>query len=258
MEHISKETEKNPIQVADRLFQALELLARSGPAGLMELSSALSLNKSTAHRVLNSLIYMGYVKQNQDTSKYSLTFKIWDLANQLLMQNDIVEIARPHLKELVSKCEETVHLVQADGTKAVYIDKVESYSNSVRMVSKVGKSIPLYCSGVGKALLAEMEPDMVKEIWDKSEIKPLTAHTITDFETLQERLQQVRASGYALDDEENELGVRCIAACIKDYKGKPKYAFSISAPLTRMSDERIAQLAKAVLDTQKKLEAEWN
>lgn len=258
MEHKSDTLEKNPIQVADRLFHTLEVLAETGPTGLMELSSILSLNKSTVHRILNSLIYMGYVKQNAETSKYSLTYKIWDLANQLLTQNDIVDIARPHLKELVGKCGETVHLVQVDGLKAVYIDKVESYTNSVRMVSKVGKSIPLYCSGVGKALLAEMNSADVREIWDKSDIKTLTPHTITTFEVLQKRLAQVRTQGYALDDEENELGVRCIAACIKDYKGKPKYAFSISAPVGRMSDERIAELAKDVLNTQKKLEAEWN
>lgn len=258
MEHKSEVPEKNPIQVADRLFRTLEVLAEAGPTGLMELSSALSLNKSTVHRILNSLICMGYVKQNPETSKYSLTFKIWDLANQLLTQNDIADITRPHLKELVAKCGETVHLVQIDGLDAVYIDKVESQSNSVRMVSKVGKRIPLYCSGVGKALLAEMDPKDVKAIWDESEIYKLTPHTITSFTELQKHLKQVHVQGYSLDDEENELGVRCIAACIKDYNGKPEYAFSISAPAGRMSDERIASFAKDVLETQKKLEAEWN
>lgn len=258
MEHKTETLEKNPIQVADRLFQTIEVLAESGPTGLMDLAGRLELNKSTVHRILNSLIYMGYVKQNAETSKYSLTFKIWDLANQLLTQNDILDSARPHLKELVAKCGETVHLVQIDGLKAVYIDKVESQMNSVRMVSKVGKSIPLYCSGVGKALLAQMDPTDTKAIWDSSDIVAFTPHTITSFKELQESLEQVRKQGYALDDEENELGVRCIAACIKDYKGKPKYAFSISAPTGRMSDERIAELAKDVLDTRKKLEAEWN
>lgn len=258
MESRSESLEKNPIQVADRLFQTMEVLAESGPTGLMELASTLSLNKSTAHRILNSLIYMGYVKQNPDTSKYSLTFKIWDLANQLLTQNNIVDLARPHLKELVAQCGETVHLVQIDGLNAVYIDKVESYSNSVRMVSKVGKSIPLYCSGVGKALLAEMSSEEVKTIWDNSQIEELTPHTITSYDELQQRLKLVRKQGYALDDEENELGVRCIAACIKDYKGTPKYAFSISAPANRMTDDKIKELAKEVLLAQKKLEAEWN
>ncbi len=250
--------DKNPIQVADRLFQTLETLASTGPIGLMELSSLLSLNKSTMHRILNSLIYMGYVKQNPENAKYNLTFKIWDLANQVLTKIDIVDLARPHLKELVKKCDETVHLVQIDGLNAIYIDKVESYSNSVRMVSKVGKSIPLYCSGVGKAMLAQMSEAQVKKIWDKSDIVALTPHTITDYKEFTKRLDTVRKLGYALDDEENELGVRCIATCIRDYKGTPKYAFSISAPTSRMDDTRIKELSELVLDTQKKLESEWN
>ena len=251
-------TDKNPIQVADRIFAVIEELSFGGPMGLMDLSNALSLNKSTVHRILNSLIYMGYVKQDAATTKYSLSFKIWEIANQMLSQLDIVDIARPHLKDLVKQTGETVHLVQIDGINAIYIDKVESYNNSVRLVSKVGKSIPLYCSGVGKALLASMGESEVQRIWNASTIKPLTPDTITDYTQFLLKLEECRTRGYALDDEENELGVRCIAACIRDYKGKPKYAFSISAPAGRMTDERIAELAKSVLDTKSKLEAEWN
>lgn len=256
--NIETTIEKNPIQVADRLFLTIETLAESGPAGLMELSNQMDLNKSTVHRILNSLIYMGYVKQDSATSKYSLSFKIWEVATQLLTHIDLVDIARPHLKELVQKTGETVHLVQIDGLKAVYIDKVESYNNSVRLVSKVGKSIPLYCSGVGKALMAEMSAEEIADIWKKSNIRQLTPHTIIDYNALLPKLEDVKVNGYALDDEENELGVRCIASCIKDYKGKPKYAFSISAPVTRMSDERIRELAKDILHTKTLLEAEWN
>lgn len=257
-EKLPKEIDKNPIQVADRLFEAMEYLGEHGSSGLMELSEALKLNKSTAHRILNSLIYMGYAKQDPATAKYSLTFKVWDLANQLLTHIDIVDLARPHLKELVKQAGETVHLVQRDGIKAVYIDKVESYQNSVRLVSKVGKSIPLYCSGVGKALMAEMDLSEVTMIWEKSKIQKLTPHTITDFEQLLKVLDQVRETGYALDDEENEMGVRCIAACIHDYRGKPKYAFSISVPINRMTDQRIDKLSLAIKHTQQALEAEWN
>lgn len=250
--------EKNPIQVADRIFDVIESLSANGPTGLMELSTSLSLNKSTVHRILNSLIYMGYVKQDPSSAKYSLTFKIWEIASQLLTQIDIVDIAKPHLKDLVKQTGETVHLVQIDGLRAIYIDKVESYNNSVRLVSKVGKSIPLYCSGVGKALLSQMSEQEVQKIWESSTIQPLTNHTNVDYDKFLLKLEECRTKGYALDDEENEIGVRCIAACIKDYKGKPKYAFSISAPAGRMSDERIVELAKSVLDTKAKLEAEWN
>lgn len=248
--------EKNPIQVADRLFLTVEILAADGPARLMELSKKLELNKTTVHRILNSLIYMGYVKQDSVSLKYSLTFKIWEVANQLLTKIDMVDIARPHLKKLVEDSGETVHLVEKNGVNAVYIDKVESYTNSVRLVSKVGESIPLYCSGVGKAILADMEDDAIRAIWKSSQIQKLTDHTIISLDEFMKKITQIRKLGYALDDEENEMGVRCIAACLRDYRGKAKYAFSISAPVNRMDEARLLQLANCVLATKESISQE--
>ena len=239
--------EKNPIQVADRLFLVLETLASDGPIALADLSRQLALNKSTVHRLLCSLIYMGYVKQDTDTQKYDLSLKILSLSNRLLSRMDILEIVRPHLKKLSEKTGETVHFVQLDGAEAVYIYKEESYQNSVRMVSKVGNRIPLYCSGVGKAMAADMDEEQIRRFWEASRIIRLTPHTITDFPRFREKIEEVRKKGYALDDEENELGVRCIAVSLPDYKGRARYAFSISAPAARMSDERIAQLGEIIL-----------
>ena len=235
--------DKNPIQVADRLFGALELLAENGDAGVMEVSTALGLNKSTAHRVLNSLIYMGYARQNEETGRYEPSLKVVDLANQVMKHVDIVQVVRPYLRKLMELTDETVHFVERDGTDAVYIDKVESYRNGIQMVSRIGSRIPLYCSGVGKAIAAELDEHEVEEIWNRSRILPLTPYTITDFEAFRRELSEIRERGYALDNEENENGVRCIAVSLKDYTGRVKYAFSISAPVSRMDNERIRQLA---------------
>ena len=196
---------KNPIQVADKLFLVLETLARTGPIGLSDLCREVSLNKTTVHRLLNSLLYMGYVRQDTQTSRYSLSFKIWDIANQFVSKIDIVEEARPSLRELAAKTGETVHLVQIDGIQ-------EESENSVRLVSMVGKRIPLYCSGVGKALLADMSDDEIKSIWDKSDKTQLTEHTITNFSKFMQEIEETRKRGYAMDNEEYELGVRCVAA----------------------------------------------
>lgn len=239
--------EKNPIQVADRLFLTMETLAQKGPMGLIELSNQMELHKSTVHRLLNSLIYMGYTRQDLETGKYSLTFKLLELSNQLLAHVDVIEIVRPYLKKLMRQTGETVHFVQKDGNYAVYIDKVESDQNSVRMVSKVGSRIPLYCSGVGKTMAAQMTEEQVRKMWAKSSIHALTPHTIVDCDEYLKTLEEVREKGYALDNEENELGVRCIAAGVTDYKGRPKYAFSISAPVSRMDDQRVEELAYYVL-----------
>lgn len=243
--------EKNPIQVADRLFGVLELLAEKGAMGLMEISKEMNLNKSTVHRILNSLIYMGYVKQNDMTSQYMLTYKICTLSERILKSVDLVDLAHPFLKELSFRTGETVHLVQRDGTNAVYIDKVETDTNTVRLISSIGKTIPLYCSGVGKAMLAGMEESSVRKIWNFSEIKAYTDKTIVDIDSLLRELKIIRERGYSVDDEENEIGVRCVAVALDDYRGKPNYAISISAPEIRMKEERMRELAGMLLETKR-------
>lgn len=246
-------SEKNPIQVSDRIFRTIELLAKSGPSGLLEISNELELNKSTVHRILNSLICMDYVKQDADTSKYSLTFKICRLSNQILSQNNLIDIARPYIQDLADQTGETVHLVQMEGINAVYIDKVEAPHNSVRMVSMVGKTIPLYCSGVGKAILADMEDDKILQIWEQSDLQSYTANTVTDYAAFQEVISTIRKNGYAMDNEEMEIGVRCIAVSLGSVHHKFPYAISISAPKDRMRDKQITQYKKLLLNTKKQL-----
>ncbi len=238
---------KNPIQVADRLFLVLETLADTGAVSLGFLCKKLNLNKSTTHRLLSSLIYMGYVKQDPENQKYDLSLKILSLSNKMLSRMDILEDLKPYLKKLSEETGETVHLVALDGLEAVYIFKEESYRNSIRMVSKVGNRIPLYCSGVGKAICADLPDSKIEELWNESSIQKLTPNTLTEYPRFMEKIKEIRKSGYALDDEENELGVRCIAVSIPDYRGRSKYAFSISAPVSRMSDKRVSEIAQVIL-----------
>lgn len=256
MEEKKPMEEKNPIQVSERIFHTIECLAQSGPMGLLDLSKALHLNKSTVHRILNSLICMNYARQDPETLKYSLTYKFCGIANQILTQNSVIDIARPYIRRLAQQTDETVHLVQLDGNSAVYIDKVEAPHNSVRLVSMVGKTIPLYCSGVGKALLADMTDEEIRGIWKHSDIRRLTDYTVTDFSDFERLIAQIRRNGYATDDEENELGVRCIAVSLKDFAGKSSYAISISAPRDRMSNERLKALLPLILNTKDQIQKE--
>lgn len=248
---------KNPVQSAGRIFSVLELLAENGPMGLMDISMRLELHKSTVHRLLLSLICMEYVKQEEETGRYGLTFKIVGLSEKVLGRVDIVSIVHPLIAGLANECRETVHFVQRRGTQVVYLDKVAPLNpreSAIRMASQVGITRPLYCSGVGKAMLAQMSSKEVEYIWENSEIEKKTEHTITALNKLMEELAQIREKGYALDNEENELGVRCIAACIRNHHGRPDNAFSISAPAGRMTDERIAQLAVQVLKTKDEIQ----
>jgi DNA-binding IclR family transcriptional regulator len=120
----------------------------------------------------------------------------------------------------------------------------------------IGKKIPLYCSGVGKAMLADMPEDDVASIWSQSQIQSLTRYTITDYDQFRGTLEEARQNGYALDNEENEIGVRCIAAALKNYNGKPAYALSVSAPKERFADERIPEMRDALLATKTAIEKE--
>lgn len=250
-----KET-KNPVQSAERIFQVMETLADNGEMGLMELSAALGLHKSTVHRLLMSLIYMGYAKQDEASQKYMLSYKIVNMAGRILDRMDILQIAKPYLERLSDLSGEAVHLVQREGNNILYIYKIEAKIGTIRMVSQVGMVHPMYCSGVGKAIMAALPEEEVKKIWNESIIEKKTENTITDYARMQETLEWIRRKGYALDDEENEKGVRCIAACLYSYRKDVQYAFSISGPTSRMTRERVAELAVDVRRVQEELSRE--
>ncbi|MFT4145063.1 MAG: IclR family transcriptional regulator [Mobilitalea sp.] len=247
---------KNPVQSAERIFGVLETLAQTGPIGLIELSVKLGLHKSTAHRLLLSLICMGYATQEPDTGKYKLTFKIVELSERVLSKVDIVSMVHPVLADLANHARETVHFVQRRGTEVLYLDKVAPLypqESAISMASQVGLTRPLYCSAVGKAILAELKQEEIEYIWEHSHIEKKTEYTITTLSQLQEELEEVRKNGFALDNEENELGVRCIAVCVKSHNGQPNNAFSISAPAVRMTADRIAALSKDILLTKNEI-----
>ena len=250
-----KET-KNPVQSAERIFQVLEMLAEHGEMGLMEISTELGLHKSTVHRLLMSLIYMGYAKQDETTQKYMLSYKIVSMAGKILERTDILQIAKPYMERLSDISGEAVHLVQREGNNILYIYKIEAKVGTIRMVSHVGMVHPMYCSGVGKAIMATLPEKEVKQIWNGSIIEKKTDKTITDIDEMMQVLEEVRKNGYALDDEENEEGVRCIAACLHGYSKEVKYAFSISGPVSRMTRERVEELAVDVKKVQEELSRE--
>ena len=129
-----------------------------------------------------------------------------------------------------------------DDKDIVYIHKVDNGSSAIRMFSRIGMRLPLYCTGVGKAILATWDTAEVRDVWQHSDVHAWTEHTIVDEDAFFREIDKVRQLGYALDNEENELGVRCIAAAIPDYRGRASYAISLSAPVSRMTDQRVAEL----------------
>lgn len=249
--------EKSTVQSVERTFDIIEALSQAPKGiGLSGLSSATSLNKSTVHRLLGCLIKMGYVAQDENSAKYYLTIKMYEVGGRILNKLDMMTIARPYLEKLSNITGEAVHLVVRDGVDIVYIFKEDAGNNSVRMASQVGLRSPMYCTAVGKAILAELPDKDVSAIWDKSIIVKRTKNTITAFDELKEQLDVIRTKGYALDNEENELDVRCVGASILDNTGKAIGAFSVTAPVGRMNSDRLLLISDLVLKTRKEICAE--
>ena len=241
--------ENGSVQSLDRAFMLLELLCQS-PKGLAihELTQQTGLNKSTVHRLLATMLRWGYV-QRSENAVYRAGMRICELGDYIQQNLDIIDLARAPMEKLSRDTGETVHLVEWDGDEIVYIYKVESIHGAIRMVSRIGMRRPLYCTGVGKAMLACREDEEILTYWNRVEHTAFTSQTIVQQDVFMREIRAIRARGFAEDNEENELGVRCAAAPIRDRHGEARYAVSVSAPLSRMPDERIAELTPMLLKT---------
>jgi IclR family acetate operon transcriptional repressor len=230
----------------ERAFELLDHIAAAGPSGLTlaELAAEVPTAKSTTHRYVTTLLELGVVRRD-GAGRLTLGLRLVELAGALLDGDHLRSAAEPVLHELVERTGETVHLgVPSDG-HVVYIAKVES-PQSVRLVSRIGARIPMHCSAMGKALLAQLDEAALSVALERPrELR--TMHTLTSADALLAELEKVRGEGVAIDDEENELGVRCIGTVVHGNGTAPVGAISVSAPATRMTHERCAEVAPAVL-----------
>lgn len=239
--------EKGGVQSLDRAFTLLELLCKNGGGmAIAQLSEITGLHKSTVHRLLGAMVDWGYVRRVGD-GVYRAGMRVCELSDYIQENLDMVELARGPMEALSRRTGETVHLVERDGNEVVYIYKVESIHGAIRMVSRIGMRRPMYCTGMGKAILAAGQDDQALDYWNRVEHESWTPHTIVRQEAFLREIREVRRQGYALDNEENELGVRCVAAAIPVWHGGVNHALSISAPISRMTDERIAALVPELL-----------
>ncbi|WP_040978393.1 IclR family transcriptional regulator [Oceanobacillus jeddahense] len=235
------------VQSVDRAIQIIKKLKENPDGiGVTDLSIILGVSKSTVHRLLMSLYQGGFVRQDSITDKYKLGFHFLEIADVVRENLDVRNIAAPLLNELSSITGETVHLVIRDQDEVVYIDKVES-PETIRMYSRVGKRAPMHCTGVGKVFLAYLSMDEVKEIIKEKPLKRFTSNTICSQEDLIKELNLIRKNGYAIDDEEHELGVKCAAAPILNFKGNITAALSVAAPIMRIDSEKFSLMTKQVI-----------
>ena len=254
MDHRKKEKAEYIVQSVDRALGILESFDyHKEELGVTELAHKLNLHKNNVFRLLATLEVRGYIEQDKKTGNYRLGIKTFETASVFLHHLGLRRQARPILEELVSRCDETAYLAVLDGPEVIYVLMQET-SQTVRIVPRLGQRLPVYCTAAGKAQLAYESADRLDLILKDKPLRKLTDHTITDPQAFREHLHEVARLGVAVDDEEYETGVRCIAAPVKDYSHKVVASIGLSGPVSRFSLERIEkELAKFVKEAGVKL-----
>ena len=234
------------------LMRALNLLERLSetPGGLQltDLSYQLGMPAATVHRLLSTFEEMDFVEQDEETGLWFVGLKAFTVGNAFLDRRDVVARARPHMRDLVEQCGETVNLGIIDDGEAVFISQVES-REVMRMIVRLGSRSPIHASGVGKALLAHVSPQQLSRILQQRGLARYTERSIDNPADLQQALDEIRQLGYAIDDEEHAVGLRCVASAIFDQNGQPLAAISLSGPKARIEDNRLDELGIAVRQT---------
>ena len=231
------------VSAATRALAVLERLSRQRSIGLEDLSREVKLAKPTVYRFLLTLQGLGYARRVEG-DQWAITLKLFNVGSRALDHLDLHSVALPIAEELSEDLGETVHMGVLEGDSAVYILKIES-RYTIRMFSRVGRRIPLYCTAIGKTLLAFLPVKDRESALKGVRLLAFTKKTITTRAALQAELERVREQGYALDDEENEDGIHCIGAPIFDHTGAVVATLSVSWPGFRyLKSEEAAKVDK--------------
>jgi IclR family transcriptional regulator, KDG regulon repressor len=232
------------ITALQRGLQLLQLFSES-PQGFTakQVADRSRLPVSTVHRFLVNLEAGGFL--NCSGNVYHLGSACFAIGQAALAQLDIRRVSLPYLQELNRQTRETVHLTIRHGSVAVYVEKLDS-TEQLRIYSRIGAAVPLYCTAVGKVMLAYMPDDQRNGLLPQLTLKRFTPNTVGNLQELAAELQRVRKNGYACDLEEHELHIRCVAAPIWDDAGQVNASLSITAPIVRMALSRLRQLAPLI------------
>ena len=245
-------SEQNKIKSLDRALLILERLSEQGGATLTELAEDLKQSPATVYRVLFTFEARGMVDFDQVSQTWHIGAGAFHIGSQFLRRTSLVERARPFLRTLMQETEETANLgITRDG-QVLFLSQVETHHN-IRAFFPPGAMSPMHSSGIGKALLAQMDDRDVAAIVRKHKLHAFTDRTLVTPEDLAADLAATRKRGYAFDAEEKNDGMRCIAAPVFDMHGEPVAGVSISGPSARIPDERVEELAAAVTATAEKL-----
>lgn len=240
--------EGNSLKSVERALQILETFTLDQyELTAAEIAQRVSLPKGSIYRFLSVLLKQRFLVRDLQTRKYRLGIKVFELGSIVWKGMNLRRVALPLMEDLSKWSGETVHLGVRDGHEVVSIEGAES-DQSLRIVLPVGKRVCLHSTGIGKAILAFLPDKEIEEILNQKGLPAFTPNTIRDRGRLWEEIKTIRNRGYAVDNEENEIGIRCVAAPIRDYSGRVIASMSISGPSIRITDEKIPLFAQRVIE----------
>ena len=240
-------TTTKPIQSLDRGLVLLEAVADAQhPVSLSELTPVLGIDRSSVFRLVNTLVRRGFLVQEADSKRYMLGSSIWRLASLFRFENVLLQVARPHVDALAADTGETTHVAIRQGAKAVLIERQLTANVLGVTGAGLGTAVSLHSTGVGKALIADFNHDHLVQVLGGEKLPRFTRHTLVSAAKLADACKGARVCGYAVDDEEEHEGVRCIGAPIRDVSGQIVAAVGISAPIARLPREAVKKTGMRV------------
>lgn len=225
-----------------------EIASSHEPLRFTDLLNRMGQPRGSLHRQISHLMEEGLIHLNDDTGTYELGVRLLNFASLSWSRNSLRQAAEPFLNALHDRTNETVHLAVLRGDRVVYLDKVES-RQAVRMHSQIGNTSPIYCTGVGKAMLSMLDDASVEELAKRIEFKRFTEHTLPDANALIDEVQLIRAQGFAEDREEHEVGIRCVAAPLVSANQQLRGGISVTVPVFRLQAGQLEQWQQWVMET---------
>lgn len=233
---------KYPVQTVGNAIEILEILAKdvsSHGVGVTDLSREMNMGKSSVHRILDTLLYYGYVIKDAETSRYRLGWGLYTIGQRVPQQNQIFSLDSAYLIELSKKTGDTVNLGVRDRDEVIIISKLEGTNAGLRVGIQVGEHEPIHATALGKMLISDMSDGDVSELLRFTGFHKFTDNTVSNVSELLNNLKTVRERGYSMDSQEFAMGMICIAMPIRDYTGNIIAAVSVSSPSNHMNEERI-------------------
>ena len=239
-----KDPNKYNVRAVERALQIMDCFDDEHPEmGISEIAQVVGLHKATAYRIVTTLVNYGYLEWMPDSQKYKLGLELSNLGYKVIRRMDLRSEALPHMRKLVHEWDETCDLSIYNQGRVFYIEVLQG-SHALTIAAAVGQRLPVHCTASGKLFLAYLPPEELDAILNQP-LAAYTENTITSPEKLRDQLEIVRERGYAIDNEENEIGICALAAPIFNHSGTVIAAISVPSPTSRMTSERIAEIAVA-------------